>query len=149
LGSTLYSVPVSDIEETGPSDALLRRYMWGDEESVQRFHARRRNPVSAPHAEMMGPANAALWGRDVLPLKTVALANVAILAALNRPAELHTRFRGLLRAGVPAQELAEICYQVAFYAGNPAGVEALTSLVDAVDENAELTARLGPPRTDV
>jgi alkylhydroperoxidase/carboxymuconolactone decarboxylase family protein YurZ len=129
---------MSDHTEGEIDDAVLMKYMWGDEESVKRFLARRRSPLSDAHAELMASANEQLWSRRVLPLKTMALVNLGILAALNRPIELHTRLRGLLRAGVRPEELREVLLQVAFYCGNPAGVEALTMLVDAVDESREL-----------
>ena len=119
-------------------DEALARYMWGDEESVRPFFARRRSPLSVAHAQMMGGANQELWSRRVVPLKTMALVNLAILAAINRPHELHTRIRGLLRAGVRPEELREVLLQIAFYCGNPAGVDALTILVNAVDESREL-----------
>jgi 4-carboxymuconolactone decarboxylase len=119
-------------------DAELLQWMWGDEESRKRFMARRRSSLSEAHAAIMGPANDALWSRKVLPTKTMALVNLGILSALNRPHELHTRVRGLLRAGIRPEEIAEVFLQTAFYCGNPAGVEALIVLVDAVDESREL-----------
>jgi len=129
---------MNDYDQDDPDDARLKQYMWGDEESVKRFHARRRSPLSEAQADVMAVANEKLWSRRVLPLKTMALVNVGILATLNRPHELHTRLRGLLRAGVRPEELREVLLQVSFYVGNPAGVDALTILVDAVDESREL-----------
>jgi len=130
-----------------PDDATLLKYMWGDEESVKPFLARRRSPLSLAHAEIMGPANQEMWSRRVLPLKTMALVNLGILAALNRPHELHTRMRGLLRAGFRPEELREVLLQIAFYCGNPAGVDALTILVNAVDESRDLGFLVHEPET--
>jgi 4-carboxymuconolactone decarboxylase len=137
--------PTRDVD-----DDELMRWMWGDEESRQRFMARRRSSLSDAHASIMGPSNEALWSRRVLPLKTMALVNLGILAALNRPHELHTRVRGMLKAGIHPEEIAEVFLQTAFYCGNPAGVEALLTLVDAVDESRELgNLRHEPaPRSD-
>jgi 4-carboxymuconolactone decarboxylase len=112
----------------------LMRWIFGDEESVKRFRARRRSPLSTPHADIMTTANQAIWSRRVLDAKTMALVNLGIVAALNRPHELETRVRGLLRGGIRPEEIAEVFLQTAFYCGNPAGVEALITLVNAVDD---------------
>jgi len=124
----------------------LRKWIYGDEESLKRFTARRASPLSTPHAQIMGPANALVWGRDeVLDFPTKALINLAIMSVLNRPHELETRVRGLLRGGMRPEVIAEVFLQTAFYAGNPAGVEALILLVNAVNELRELGTLVHEP----
>ncbi|SNQ45262.1 4-carboxymuconolactone decarboxylase [Frankia canadensis] len=115
----------------------LMRWVMGDEESVKRFKARRRSPLSTPHADIMTSTSQAVWSRRVLDGKTMALVNLGIMSAINRPHELETRIRGLLRGGIKPEEIAEVFLQTAFYCGNPTGVEALITLVDAVDDMRE------------
>ncbi|MCX4095605.1 carboxymuconolactone decarboxylase family protein [Nocardia sp. alder85J] len=134
----------------------LRTWVFGDEESRKRFTARRKSPLSVPHADIMTAANTKFWDRDeVLDLPTKALVNLAIMSAINRPHELETRVRGLLRGGMRPEIIAEVFLQTAFYVGNPAGVEALIMLVNAVDDLRELgtlvhepTGPLPVPRAD-
>ena len=71
-------------------------------------------------------------------LKALGTASVATCPrAINRPEELNTRIRGLLRGGMRPEMIAEVFLQTAFYCGNPAGVEALIMLVNAVDDLRE------------
>jgi len=113
----------------------LRKWMFGDEVSRERFVARRKSPLSTPHRDIMTEANTRIWDRDqVLDLPTRALINLGIISALNMPHELETRVRGLLRGGMRPEMIAEVFLQTAFYCGNPAGVEALITLVNAVDD---------------
>jgi alkylhydroperoxidase/carboxymuconolactone decarboxylase family protein YurZ len=84
--------------------------------------------------DVVNRTTAALWDRRVLPIETMALVNLAILACLNRPRELHIRLVGLLQGGVSVEEVSEVILQVGFYAGNPAGVEALAALHGAINE---------------
>jgi 4-carboxymuconolactone decarboxylase len=121
------------------------RWFKGDEESIKRFKARRRSPLSQPHADLMTATSNALWSRRVLDGKTMALVNLGIMSAINRPHELETRVRGLLRGGIKPEEIAEVFLQTALYCGNPAGVEALTILVDAVDALRELGTLVHEP----
>ena len=65
-----------------------------------------------------------IWGREGLSHKQRSLNNLCLLAALNRPHEFETHFRGALRNGCSLDELRETLLQIAVYAGIPAGVEA-------------------------
>ena len=64
------------------------------------------------------------WGRPGLTLKQRSLINLCLLAALNRPQEFATHFRGALNNGCTLDELRETFIQIAIYAGFPAGNEA-------------------------
>jgi 4-carboxymuconolactone decarboxylase len=70
----------------------------------------------------------------VLPLRTIVLVNLGILASLNRPRELYTRVVGLLRGGVSVEEIQEVFLHIGFYCGNPAGVEATSALHEAMED---------------
>jgi 4-carboxymuconolactone decarboxylase len=86
----------------------------------------------------------AVWTRPGLEKKTRSMLNLAMLTALNRPAELRLHLRGALRNGVTRDEIREVLLQVAVYAGIPAGIdsfraakEALASLPDDVPDDAK------------
>lgn len=65
-----------------------------------------------------------IWGRPGLSHRQRSLNNLCLLAALNRPQEFETHFRGALRNGCTLDELRETLLQIAVYAGIPAGVDA-------------------------
>ncbi len=66
----------------------------------------------------------AVWGRDGLSRKQRSLNNLCMLAALNRPAEFETHFRGAFRNGCTVEEIKETLMQIGIYCGIPAAVEA-------------------------
>lgn len=66
----------------------------------------------------------AVWTRDGLDRKTRSFLNLAMLAAMNRPAELKLHIRGALNNGVTRDEMKEVFLQVAVYCGAPAGLDA-------------------------
>ena len=65
-----------------------------------------------------------VWGRSALTDHQRSLNNLCLLAALNRPEEFMTHFRGALRNGCTLDELRDTLLQITVYAGVPAGVEA-------------------------
>jgi 4-carboxymuconolactone decarboxylase len=65
-----------------------------------------------------------VWGRSALTDRQRSLNNLCLLAALNRPEEFMTHFRGALHNGCTLDELRDTLLQIAVYAGVPAGVEA-------------------------
>lgn len=65
----------------------------------------------------------ASWARGVLPMKTRAFMNLAMISALNRPHELEIHLRAALRNGITKTELKEIFLHVATYCGAPAALD--------------------------
>lgn len=65
----------------------------------------------------------ASWARGVLPMRTRAIMNLAMLSALNRPHELEIHLRAALRNGITKAELKEIFLHVATYCGAPAAMD--------------------------
>ena len=65
-----------------------------------------------------------VWARPGLSRKTRSMLNLAMLTALNRPAELKLHLRGALTNGVTRDELAALITHLAFYAGFPAAISA-------------------------
>ena len=65
----------------------------------------------------------ASWARGVLPMKTRAFMNLAMISALNRPHELEIHLRAALRNGMTKQEIKETFLHVATYCGAPAAMD--------------------------
>ena len=65
----------------------------------------------------------ASWARGVLPLKTRAFMNLAMISALNRPHELEIHLRAAIRNGMTKQEIKEAFLHVAVYCGAPAALD--------------------------
>lgn len=76
-----------------PMQELVTQYCWGD-----------------------------VWSRPGLDRRTRSLLNLSMIAALNRPDELHTHVRGAINNGVTKEEIQEAFLQVAVYCGMPAGL---------------------------
>jgi 4-carboxymuconolactone decarboxylase len=79
----------------------------------------------------------AVWGRPGLERTTRSLLNLAMLAALNRQAELRLHVRGALRNGCSIDEIREVIMQVAIYCGVPAALEASRNAEAAIAEYEE------------
>ena len=65
----------------------------------------------------------ATWARGVLPLKTRAFMNLAMISALNRPHELEIHLRAAIRNGMTKREIKEVFLHVAVYCGAPAALD--------------------------
>ncbi|MFE7566790.1 carboxymuconolactone decarboxylase family protein [Streptomyces sp. NPDC057539] len=65
-----------------------------------------------------------VWARDGIDRKTRSMLNLAMLTALNRPAQLAHHVEGALNNGCTVEEIQEILLQAAVYCGLPAAGEA-------------------------
>ncbi|NHD18029.1 MULTISPECIES: carboxymuconolactone decarboxylase family protein [Actinopolyspora] len=74
-----------------------------------------------------------VWSREGVDRRTRSLLNVAMLAALNRPAELRLHIGGALRNGCTVEELAEVALQSAVYAGVPVGIDTMRLIREEAD----------------
>jgi 4-carboxymuconolactone decarboxylase len=75
-----------------------------------------------------------IWTRPGLPRKTRSMLNLAMLAALNRGAELQLHVRAALTNGVTKDEIKEIMLQVGAYCGIPASLEAFKIASEVLKE---------------
>jgi 4-carboxymuconolactone decarboxylase len=75
-----------------------------------------------------------VWARPGLDRKTRSLLNLAMLTALNRPAELRLHVRGALNNGCTSAEIREVLLQAAIYCGMPAAVDALKTAREVIAE---------------
>jgi len=64
------------------------------------------------------------WTRPGLDRKTRSMLNLAMLTALNRPAEIKLHVKGALANGVTIEEIKEILLHATVYCGIPAGLDA-------------------------
>ena len=64
------------------------------------------------------------WTRDGLSRKTRSMLNLAMLTALNRPAEIKLHVKGALANGVTVEEIKEVLLHATVYCGIPAGLDA-------------------------
>ena len=87
----------------------------------------------------------AVWTREGLDRKTRSFLNLAMLTALNRPAELKLHIRGALNNGVTPSEMKEVFLQAAVYCGAPAGLDAFKVAKQVFQENAEAAAKTPGP----
>lgn len=72
------------------------------------------------------------WSRAGIDRKLRSILNVAMLTALNRPAQLRNHVEGALNNGCTPQELQEILLQAAVYCGLPAATDAFKVAEDVL-----------------
>jgi 4-carboxymuconolactone decarboxylase len=65
-----------------------------------------------------------IWARDGIDRKMRSILNIAMLTALNRPAQLAHHIEGAMTNGCTVDEIQEILLQSAVYCGLPAAGEA-------------------------
>ncbi|MFE5512263.1 carboxymuconolactone decarboxylase family protein [Streptomyces sp. NPDC056529] len=78
-----------------------------------------------------------VWKREGLSPRDRSLITIAILAATSRPDQLHSHLRLGLDNGLTPEELVEALTHVAFYAGWPSGMGALTQLKAIVEDQQQ------------
>ena len=65
-----------------------------------------------------------IWARDGIDRKQRSILNIAMLTALNRPAQLANHVDGAITNGCTPAEIKEILLQAAVYCGLPAATDA-------------------------
>ena len=78
------------------------------------------------------------WGRDTLDRKVRSLLNLAMLTALNRPAEIRLHVRGAINNGVSVEEIRETLLHATVYCGIPAGLEAFKAAHEVLREEGKV-----------
>ncbi|MBV9661665.1 MAG: carboxymuconolactone decarboxylase family protein [Acidimicrobiales bacterium] len=124
-----------DKKEISPADARLLELAMGDKKAQEPMAVLRRVPEATKAVlGVIGAANAEVWSGPHLSSRTHCLVNLATLASVNRPVELRIRVRGLLVGGIEVGEIADVFMHTAAYCGFPAGVEAIRTLAEVVEE---------------
>lgn len=68
-----------------------------------------------------------VWERKELSKRDRSLATVSALVAMNRPDQLRFHLQRAVENGVKKEELIEVITHLAFYAGWPSAVSAITT----------------------
>ncbi len=76
----------------------------------------------------------ALWTRPGLDRRSRSIANLSMIAALNRPHELKLHVKAAIQNGLSRDEIKEVLLQVAVYAGVPAGIDSFRIAREAFKE---------------
>ncbi len=86
---------------------------------------------------ILGFSFADVVGRDGIDLRTREMLTVAMLGAKGTaPGQLDFHIRAAMNCGVSRQEIIEIIYQIAVYAGVPAAMNAIASAHKAFETAA-------------
>ncbi|WP_394992842.1 4-carboxymuconolactone decarboxylase [Emticicia sp.] len=75
-----------------------------------------------------------IWTRPNLSKHNRSLITMAMLIALNRPAELKIHFKAAFNNGVTVDEIKEVIMQSALYCGLPAANEAIHAAEEVIKE---------------
>jgi 4-carboxymuconolactone decarboxylase len=78
------------------------------------------------------------WTRPGLNRKTRSMLNLAMLTALNRPAEIKLHVKGALANGVSVDEIKEVLLHATVYCGIPAGLDAFKAAHEALVKEGAL-----------
>ena len=108
--------------DTYKNGLALRRQVLGDEYVSRSLE--QADDFTAPLQDYLTEhAWGAVWTRDGLTLKSRSMLNLALLTALNRPAELRLHLRGAINNGVTKEEIREIFLHCGVYCGAPAALD--------------------------
>ena len=87
----------------------------------------------------------AAWGDPTLERKTRSMLNLAMLTALNRPAEIRLHVKGALNNGVTVAEIQAVLLHATAYCGIPAGLDAFKVAHDVLIKEGAIPAPSPPP----
>ena len=83
------------------------------------------------------------WTRPGLNRKTRSMLNLAMLTALNRPAEIRLHVKGALNNGVTVDEIREVLLHATVYCGIPAGLDAFKVANQVLEEEGAFAKAAG------
>jgi 4-carboxymuconolactone decarboxylase len=81
-----------------------------------------------------------IWTREGLSRRDRSIINLAMITALNRPAEVRLHVRGAINNGVTRDEIREVLLQTAVYCGVPAALDSFKVARDVLREIDKETA---------
>lgn len=87
----------------------------------------------------------AAWGDPTLERRTRSMLNLAMLTALNRPAEIRLHVKGALNNGVTVAEIQAVLLHATAYCGIPAGLDAFKVAHDVLIKEGAIPAPPLPP----
>ncbi len=80
------------------------------------------------------------WTRPGLDRKQRSFLNLAMLTALNKPAELKLHVKGAITNGITVDEIKEVLLHATVYCGIPAGLEAFKAAHETLKEIGAIPA---------
>ena len=80
-----------------------------------------------------------IWSRDTLTRQQRSMINLAMLTALNRPAEIKAHVEGALNNGLTVEYIRETLLHAAVYCGIPAALEAFRAAHEVLLARGALT----------
>lgn len=80
-----------------------------------------------------------IWSRDTLTRQQRSMINLAMLTALNRPAEIKAHVGGALNNGLTVEDIRETLLHAAVYCGIPAALEAFRAAHEVLLARGALT----------
>jgi 4-carboxymuconolactone decarboxylase len=120
-----------DTEELHQRGLALRKQMFGEASVKARMEAM--GEFGAPLQHIINAyAYGDVWSRDALAPRERSIAMVAMMAALNQPAELRVHLKGALSNGCTAEQIRDILLLVTLYCGIPAGNDAHRAAVEVL-----------------
>lgn len=120
-----------DTEELHQRGLALRTQMFGEAAVKARMEAM--GEFGAPLQRIINAyAYGDVWSRGALAPRERSIAMVAMMAALNQPAELKVHLKGALSNGCSAEEIRDILLLVTLYCGIPAGNDAHKAAVEVL-----------------
>ncbi len=78
------------------------------------------------------------WTRDGLNRRDRSMLNLAMLTALNRPAEIKLHVKGAIANGLSVDEIKEILLHATVYCGIPAGLDAFKAAHEVLKAEGKL-----------
>jgi 4-carboxymuconolactone decarboxylase len=112
-----------DTKELKERGLKLRRQMFGSEAVEARMKAT--GDFGKPLQDIINAyAYGDIWSRPGLDRKIRSLVVLAMMAAINRPAEFSVHVRGALANGATPDEIREVLLLLALYCGIPAANDA-------------------------
>ena len=128
-----------DTDELHQRGLALRKEMLGEQAVDARIQAM--GEFGAPLQHIINAyVYGDLWSRGKLGGRERSIAMVAMIAAMNRSAELKVHLRGALANGCTPDEIREVLLLVTLYCGIPAGNDAHRAAIEVLDE-AQATGR--------
>jgi 4-carboxymuconolactone decarboxylase len=96
------------------------------------------NPINAALRQLSEEfAYGTVWAGQELDARQRSMLTIALLCALNRPAELRLHVGAALRNGLTAAQIAAVLTHSAVYCGLPAAIDAMRVLEEVVQEAAQ------------
>ena len=118
-------------DETRARGLQVRREVLGPSHVQASYEV---DALSQPKTQMSEYVWSKIWARPGLSRKRRSIANLAMLAALNRPHELKLHVKAAINNGLTQEEIGEVLLQTAVYCGVAAAEDSFRIAREAFTE---------------